>query len=388
MAVGKMKDGLIERAPGSWAYVIRVTDQATGKRKPKWYGGYPTRKAAKEARDSARHATNRGTYVERENTTLIEWLTTWLDVHTGEIRPSTADSYRRLIRLYVKPYPIAHERLQALTPMMLSAHWRTVRESGGQGGKPLSARTVRYTHTVVFSALAAALTNRHLEVNPATGVKLPKEQKVEASDPDAWAPDELRTFLTATAEQRLAPLWILMAYTGMRRGEALALRWADIDLDGGTARIARAVADDGHALYFSAPKNGEGRIVPLSGPVVDALRSWRKTQAAEKLAAGPEYADPGTEPLLFTMPDGRQVNPVYASKVFTRSVKDADVPKLTLHGLRHTCATLLLRDGHPVHLVARLLGHKDISVTLNTYSHAIPQDQTTLSDAMERIVTG
>lgn len=384
---GKMRDGLVKRG-NTWSYVIRVPDPATGKTKQKWVGGHPTRKAAKEARDAARHATHRGTYVERTQVTLGQWLQDWLEGYDGQVRPSTLDSYQRIVRLYVLAHPIAHERLQQLTPAALSAHWRRVHATGSTKGGPVSVRTVRYAHSVVRKALNDAVLNRLLEVNPATHAKPPKDAQEGATgrDPAAWAPEALRAFLQSTEDSRLWPLWVLMSHTGMRRGEALALQWESLDLDAGTLRVHRAVSDVGHGPMYAAPKNGEARTVHTPPVVRTALREWRKAQAQDQLQAGGAWQDSGG--LVFTMPDGRPVAPSYASKAFTRAVKSAGAPALTLHGLRHTAATLLLRDGASVHLVARMLGHKDPSITLQVYSHAIPGDDSALSDQLANIIGG
>lgn len=379
----KMRDGLVKRGD-TWSYVIRVPDPATGKTKPKWVGGFPTRKAAKEARDTARHQVHRGQYAEPSKLTLGDWLQQWLDTRTNQ-RSSTLDSYRRIVRLYVLAYPIAHTRLQALAPTMLSEHWRKVSETGSQKGGPVSPRTVRYAHSVVRKAVNDAV-GEHLQAAPAWAkVQLPRQASSDGGDPEAWSPDELRTFLEATESDRLAPLWVLMAHTGMRRGEALALRWEDMDLDAGDVRVARAVSDVGSGPVYDAPKNGEARTVHAPRAARQALRDWRKAQAADQLAAGAAWLD--SAGLVFTMPDGRPVAPSYASKAFSRAVAATGVPPLTLHGLRHTAATLLLRDGASVHLVARMLGHKDPSITLQVYSHAIPGDASALADQLERIIS-
>lgn len=382
-AADKMRDGLVQRGK-TWSYVVRVHDPATGKTKPKWVGGFEDMKSARKARNAARAAVDRGQFTEPSKLTLGEWLQTWLSTREDQ-RPSTLDSYGRIIRLYVLPHPIAHARLQALTPTMLSAHWRTVSATGSMKGGPVSPRTARYAHSVVRTAVNDAV-GEHLQAAPAWAkVQLPRQTVTNDGEPEAWAPDELRTFLAGVVGTRLFPLWVLMAHTGMRRGEALALRWRDVDLEAGTVRIAQAVSDVGTGPVYDKPKNGEARTVHATAPVRQALREWRAVQARDQLQAGVAWQD--TAGLVFSMPDGRPVAPSYASKAFTRAVAGAEgVPTITLHGLRHTAATLLLRDGASVHLVARLLGHKDPSVTLKVYSHAIPGDDSALTDQLAQLI--
>ncbi|MFC5730936.1 MULTISPECIES: tyrosine-type recombinase/integrase [Nocardioides] len=381
----KMRNGLVKRGD-TWSYVIRVPDPATGKTKPKWVGGFPNQRAAKEARDAARHQVHRGQYAEPSKLTVGDWLQQWLNTRTNQ-RPNTLSSYSDLVRLHVMPYPIAHVRLQALTPTMLSEHWRKVSTSGSRAGGPLSPRTVRYAHSIVRKAVNDAV-GEHLQAPPMwSKVQLPR-QAAAGSEPEAWGPDDLRAFLAATSGTRLWPLWVLMSHTGIRRGEALALRWEDVDVESGDVRVARGVSDVGKGPTYDLPKNSEARTVHAPQLVRSALREWRKAQAEDQLRAGVAWvgSQPESGALVFTMPDGRPVAPSYASKAFARAVKDSGAPALTLHGLRHTAATLLLRDGASVHLVARMLGHKDPSITLQVYSHAIPGDSNALADQLERII--
>lgn len=383
---GKMRNGLVKRGD-TWSYVIRVPDPATGKTKPKWVGGHPTQRAAKEARDAARHQVNRGQFTEPSKLTVGEWLQTWLDTRTNQ-RANTISSYRDMMRLHVLAYPLAHVRLQALTPTMLSEHWRKVSERGSRSGGPLSPRTVRYAHSVLRKAVNDAV-GEYLQAPPMwSKVQLPRQAAANGSDPEAWGPEDLRDFLAGTADTRLGPLWVVMAHTAIRRGEALALRWDDVNLETGDLRVARAVSDLGAGPTYDVPKNGEARTVHAPSVVRQALREWRKEQAQDQLRAGAAWLGAGAESgaLVFTMPTGRPIAPSYASKAFAKEVKRTGVSPLTLHGLRHTAATLLLRDGASVHLVARMLGHKDPSITLQVYSHAIPGDSNALADQLERII--
>ncbi|MBD8869292.1 tyrosine-type recombinase/integrase [Nocardioides donggukensis] len=383
----KMQDGLINRTTTgkpNWSFLVRVNGKA------KWHSGYPTKKAAREARDAARVAAREGTYVGRSTKTVGEWCTEWLETYSGGVTASTRDSYGRVLRLYVTSWPVADVKLQHLNADTLTRHWATIHASGGQGGKPLSARTVQYASTVLTKALNRAVKSKLIPHNPAPDAERPRGDSQDAGDPDAWSHDALAGFLAATAGHRLWPLWVVMAYTGLRRGEALALRWDDVDLDAGNLRVSRAVSDVGHGATYGPPKTKQSaRTVPLTETACAALRDWRKAQAAEQLAAGPAWttnADAGA--LVFTMPGGRCVAPSYATKVFARCVSEAGAPALTLHGLRHTFATHLLRLGTPVHTVSRLLGHASPVLTLNTYAHVIPGDESAATDALDRLVNG
>lgn len=379
--MSSMKDGIIQRG-ATWSYVVRERDPQSGKSKPRWVGGFPTRKVAREARDAARHATHRGTYVAPRNLTVGEYLDQWIRSHEVELKPSTAKSYRDNIERYLRPR-LGHERLQALSPSRLSVVFRDLYEAGGHGGKPLSPRTVEFARAVLRRALQDAVLDRHLEVNPVVGTKRPRTVKPKHT---TWTGTQLRVFLEQLGDNRWSPLWELAAGTGMRRGELLALRWADLDLESGLARVERSVTQVSQDRIYGTPKNHERQEVTVDSHLVASLRSWRKTQLAERLAWGEAYR--GDEDLVFTWEDGRPVLPDYVTRLFAKASSDLEVPRLKLHELRHTHATLLLRAGVPVHVVAKRLGHKDPSVTLNVYADAIPDDDGRAVDTFTKAVWG
>jgi integrase len=376
-----MKDGIVQRGK-TWSYVVREKDAGTGKSKPRWVGGFPTRTAAKKARDEARNAVNRGTHVAPQTLTVAAWLRTWIEAHEVELKPSAAHTYRAQIDRYLIP-TIGHERVQALSPSQLSIVFRKMAESGGQDGKPLSGRTVDFARAVLRRAMQDALLERIVEVNPVVGTKRPRQTKPKHT---TWTGAQLQSFLDLVADDRLFPLWALAAATGMRRGELCGLRWGDIDLDGAVVSIERSTTQIGKDRVTSTPKNHERRRVQVDARTVAALRTWRKAQAEERLQWGAAYLD--TEGWLFTREDGSPVLPNYITKLFSNRQATEGLPRLTVHELRHTHATILLRAGVPVHIVAKRLGHKDPSVTLNVYADVIPEDDGYAVDTFSQAVWG
>lgn len=380
MAENRMKGGVIRRGQ-TWSYVVRERDPQTGRTKPRWVGGFRTQAEAKSARAAAQTAQARGTYVAPRKITVGEWLDRWIAGHEVELKPSTAESYRANIERYLRPR-LGHEPLQGLSPSQLSVVFRELYERGGRGGKPLSPRTVEFARAVLRRALADAVVERLIEVNPVVGTKRPKVEKPKHT---TWTGEQLAAYL-AHDEHRFAPLFSLAAATGMRRGEVLAVRWADIDLDAGLLNVDRAVVQIGQERRYSTPKNHERRQVGLDSRTVTTLRTWRVRQSKERLAWGAAYA--GTEDLVFTWENGSPVLPDYVSKEFVLTQRGLDLPRLKLHELRHTHATLLLRAGVPVHIVAKRIGHKDPSVTLNVYADAIPDDDDRAVDVFTKAVWG
>ena len=378
-----MRDGIIQRG-ATWSYVVRERDTETGKTRPRWHGGYATRAKAKAARDAARHQVNKGTYVAPQDLRVGEFLEQWVEAHAVELKPSTAKSYRDNIARYLEP-ALGRERIQSLSPSRLSVLFKDLHAHGGKDGRPLSPRTVEFARAVLRRAMQDAVLDRLLEVNPVVGTKRPRVVKPRHA---TWTGAQLSVFLeTLSDKDRWAPLWTLAAGSGMRRGELLALRWHDIDLDAGVVHVERSVTQVRQVRVYGTPKNYERRDVSLDAHTVGVLRAWRRQQAAERLAWGPAHMD--QEGLVFTWEDGRPVLPDYVTKAFGELTgRLGSLPRLKLHELRHSHATLLLRDGVPVHVVAKRLGHKDPSVTLNVYADAIPDDDGRAVDVFSRAVWG
>lgn len=377
----RMRGGVIQRGAG-WSYVVREVDPVTGRTKPRWVSGFGTQKEARAARAEAMAAMNHGTYVAPRNITVGEWLDTWIEGHVLELKPSTAASYRANIDRYLKPR-LGRERLQALSPARLSVVFREMYEGGGKDGRPLSPRTVEFARSVLRRAMRDAVLERAIPVNPVTGTKRPRVVKPQHS---TWTGAQLHAYLDGTASRPLAALYALAAATGMRRGELLALRWSDVDLDTKVVRVERSVTQLGGPRQYTTPKNHERRTVSIDDRTAGVLKALRVDQARARLAWGAGWA--GGEGLVFGWENGAPIAPDHVTKDFVRSQAGLDLPRLKLHELRHTHATLLLRAGVPVHIVAKRLGHKDPSVTLNVYADVIPDDDGQAVNVFTREVFG
>ncbi len=213
---------------------------------------------------------------------------------------------------------------------------------------------------------------------------LVERPRVEHREQRTWTLPQARTFLSFVAEDRLAAAWWL-TMRGLRRGEALGLRWVDVDLDAGTLTVRQARVLAGGRAVVGAPKSARGRRrLPLDSDLVAALRSLRAREAAERLAAGSAYDDSG---LVVTNELGRPVRPEWYSDRFNRLSREAGLPTIRLHDARHTAATLMLEAGTPVHVVAAWLGH-DPAVTHRTYAHAHDDALRTAGEALSRALSG
>ncbi len=324
-----------------------------------------------------------------------DYLLTWLD--GLRLEPSTVASYRKNIRLHVVPY-VGAVPLASLTPVRLAALYRQLETSGRadhRKGDGLSPRTVRYVATILHAALREAVDTGLLARNPAYMKKATPPTAKEATAPEMhpWNAAQLSVFLAwAAGHSQLHAAWYLLAMTGMRRGELLALRWRDIDLDAGTVSIRRSaglvrIAGQPAVIREGPTKSCRPRVIDIDADTVAVLRSWKRDRGSMVLAYARDSA------LAFGDHEGLVRHPERFSRLFAetlarcvRELGDAAPPAIRLHDLRHTHATLLLRGGEPVKVVSERLGHVSPTVTLTVYAHVMPGDQKAAADRFAAIV--
>lgn len=371
----------------TWSYVIDLPRLEDEKRRQKWVGGFHTRKAAEAALLEARTRLQSGTYVMPTKQTVGEYLTKdWLPAIKATIRPSTYESYERNLRLHVIPN-IGSMRLSVLDGGALNRLYGQLLANGNlrPPNEGLAPRTVHYIHTIIHRALRDAVRWDRLARNAADAADPPR-QRQGGSAIKAWQADSLGQFLRAVQDDRLHGLWVLLATTGLRRGEALGARWCDLDLPAGTLAVRQTLIAISHRITLSEPKTAKGRrVVALDDATVAALKAHKARQAQERLPLGLGWDDTG---LVFTQEDGQPLHPEYVSNAFSRRVRSLKLPSLSLHGLRHTWATLALQSGVHPKIVSERLGHANISITLNTYSHVTPTMQADAARTVARLLFG
>jgi len=303
------------------------------------------------------------TFTEDHRLTIEAWLTRWLAAKDQELRPATRLSYRSLLERHVIPR-LGAKRLAELKPSHLSdAYSAIVAASMGPGISKVGPATVQRINAVLRSALSDAMHDGYVSRNVASLVRLPKVPKPQNK---WWEVSHVRAFTEHTRGDRHQALWLLLLRCGLRRGEALGLRWEDVTLesDDGTwphARISRQVLAVGSEIVRGAPKTDSGvRVVVLDPATIAALKSWAKVQAAERLAAGLAW---GGDPEIFTNSVGRVTDPSWVTKRFRSLVREAGLPIIRLRDARHTAASQWLAAGVPLKDVSGLLGHSSISIT-------------------------
>jgi integrase len=340
-------------------------DPASGKRRQRWKGGFRTRKEAEAALRSFAVAADEGRVVERSKRTVAEYLGEWLVALRPRVRPTTLASYEVAVGRVVRE--IGQVPLQALTPLQVETLYADLSARGGRGGRALSPKTVRNCHIVLRKALADAERLGLVVRNVAAVARPPAVRRVEQQ---TWGASELRRFLSAIAGDRLEAAFVVLATTGMRRGEVLGLRWADIDLSARRCSIVQTLTTVNNRLLFTAPKTAKSRRrVTLDAHTIASLRDHRRRQAEERLAVG-ELWD-ATSGLVFTDEIGGPLHPDGFTRSFNRLARAAGLPRVRLHDLRHSYATLALESGVHPKVVSERLGHATVGITLDLYSHVV-----------------
>jgi integrase len=376
--------GSIVRRGKKWAVIVDVACDAKGHRKQRWHSGFETKRDASRALTEILASLQAGAYVEPSKQTVAGFMREWLSATKATVRPSTWASYRLMVESHIVP-GLGAMSLQQLAPSMLNAFYAELLASGRRDGKGgLSARTVRYVHMIVRRSLSQAVHWQRLTRNVADQADPPHPHA--GQEMRTWTALELRTFFEHVSTDRFYAAFVLAGTTGMRRGEVLGLRWRDLDLDAGRAAIRQTLLSVGYAVLFSTPKTAKGRrSIALDAVTVASLREHRRRQLEERLAFGRGYGD---QDLVFVREDGSPVHPDYFSERFERAEKDAGLPRIRLHDLRHTHATLALQAGVHAKVVSERLGHATVGITLDTYSHAIPAMEEEAAARVAAIVFG
>jgi integrase len=367
--------GHVTKRGKSWAIVIELSpDPETGKRRQRWHSGYRTRKEAERARTKLLSQLDEGTYITPTKENLGEYLDRWLGAIENTIRPSTHYSYSRNVRLHVKPY-LGNLQLQRVDASNLNKLYSTLLQSGSKHyrGGGLSNKSVRYVHVILHRAFKDAVRWGLLQRNPTDAADPPKVRASARTHIRTWGAPQVGEFLRSLADDPLHPAFMFLATTGMRRGEALGLRWSDIDFSNLTASVEQTVIAVNHEVQFGSPKTEMGeRPVDIDPGTMAALKAHRAAQNRTKLIMGPAWHE---HDLVFCRNDGNPLHPERFSRDFDKRVAKSGLPRIRLHDLRHTWATLALRAGVHPKVVQERLGHASISITLGIYSHVAPTMQ-------------
>jgi len=386
--------GSVFRHNGTWAGQLDVHEWNQPRRRKTVYG--PTQAHVLNKLDDLRQHVQLGAAVPTGRsvtvgTYLEEWLTVTLpgEVLAGRLKRSTLASYTDQTLRHIVP-TLGNTALVELSPRQLRAWLSAKLTETSARGRPLSARTVAYLHGILRAALAQAVRDELLTRNPATLVRPPRHRSPTVVP---LTVDEAHRLLAAASNHRLAALWLLLVTLGVRRGEALALHWDDLDLDAGTITISRSLqrllasnpSPDQQAteLVEVVPKTDASvATLPLPGQLVGVLREHRRQQLRERLAAGCWDRND----LVFTTEIGTYLEPRNVTRAFGQLCQAASLRPLRLHDLRHSAASFLLLQGVDLKTVQTMLRHTRLATTADLYLHVHPELQRGAVESMERLL--
>jgi len=375
-----MRGHIKERSPGHFAIILDLQD-TNGKRRRKWHSFKGTKRKAEIECARLISEMESGAYVEPAKTTVAHFFDRWLKYIKPNVSPRTHERYEQIATKNICPL-IGGKALSKLQPIDISEAYAKALESGrcdGKGG--LAPRTVHHMHRVLFSALDQAERWKLIGRNPAALLEKRDRPKIERKPVTTIDVATTATVFDAARERRLFIPLVLAALCGLRRGEITALRWKAVDLDlGQLSVVASTEQTDAGVIREKEAKSGKARAIALPSLVVEELRRWRLAQAEELLRLG---IRPDDSRHVITQADGEPLQPRSLTHVVSAFLKEWGV---TLHKLRRSHASHMLASNVHPKIVQERLGHSSIAITLDIYSHLMPNMQGTAAATVDGVM--
>lgn len=371
-----MAGQITKRGENTWYIRIFLGRDSKGARKYFNKTIHGTKKQAQQFLNTKLTEKDMGILIVPSSLYLTEYMKKWLEeVAKPRVRENTFESYRSIFENYITNY-LGTLKISEIQAYQVQKFYNQLEKKG------LSSRTIRYTHTILSSALKQAVKWKILFQNPCDLCDLPKLVKKEKR---VLNPDQARIFWNEAKQSKWFPLFILVIETGLRPSEYLGLQWKDLDFGKQTLSVRRTVVErEKGGFYFGETKTAKSRRnIPLSDDVIESLKTHRRNQLEARMKLGSEYQNLD---LIFASEIG---TPLQRRNVIKRHykplLKKAGLPDITLYELRHTTATLLLSEGENPKIVSERLGHSSVVLTLDTYSHVLPTMQEEATAKLERI---
>ncbi|MFB1100848.1 tyrosine-type recombinase/integrase [Terribacillus sp. JSM ZJ617] len=344
----------------TWSVTVDIGRDDKGKRKQTTKRGFATKKDAEKYAAQVQHEINMDTFIVDSGMKLKEYLEKWVELYCKrKLRDTTIKSYQRAIDFRILPV-IGEKQLSQLTPPYLQVFVNGLVDEG------LSPRYVEYISGILYGALDKAVEWDLMRKNPMSRVDVPRARR---SQKVTWSVEEVNTFLTVGkfVDIDYATAIEICLDTGVRRGELLAIKWDDIDWENQTIRIDESLVYDDEGFRFGTTKNESSkRSIKCTSTAFESLRKHRVRQNEMKIYFGNQYKDHN---LVFCREDGQPIYPRTLTTIFNRMIKKANVPKIRIHDIRHTHATLFLESGGTMKELQQRLGHASMGTTSDVYAH-------------------
>lgn len=371
---GHNEGSIYQRADGRWTASVDLGIQ-NGRRKRKYLYG-KTRRDVAELLKIALRDQQMGRTLASGRVTIGAFLDQWLsEIIKQRVRPGTFQGYESYVRLHLKP-SIGHHQLSKLEPHHVQSMINLKLSTG------LSARTVNYLRAILRSALNQALRWDLVVRNVATLVDPPRSKRFHCQP---LTPEQVHKLLDTVRGNRMEALITVAIALGLRQGEALGLRWRDVDQNNGVIHIRHGIQKIGKSWQFIEPKTDQSRrSINMPKVSIDVLVEHKTRQILERAAAGDRWQDWN---LVFPSAIGTPQDNSNATHRFQDILKRAELPRQRFHDLRHFCASLLLAQHVDPRVVMEILGHSQISLTMNTFAHVMPVLQQESASLMDAILT-
>lgn len=368
---GNNEGSIHKRENGTWRAQISIEGKRLG------FSG-KTRKECSDWLNQTLRQMEVGLTFQGANTILKDYMKEWVKSVRSSLRLTTWVQYDQIIRDYIIP-GLGSIKIKDLRPGQIQEFYNRSVDTG------VGLRTVQVTHAVLHRALNQAVKLGMLSRNPASVTDPPKVKQKEMMFYDEYQVHKL-LIASQVSDERYFALYKLAVTTGMRQAELLGLKWQDVDWGRGTVKVLRQLKrEKGKGLVFGQPKTQRGvRTIKLGNLTVDILSQHRRQQLEERKMAGLRWQENN---LIFPSTIGTPTQPTKLLKRFKRLIRDAGLPEIRFHDLRHTAASLMLNNGVPVIVASRVLGHSNPSITLDIYGHLISSMQGAVAEMMDELTT-
>lgn len=377
--------GSIRKRGDKYCIVVYLGKDSFGRKKQRWFSGYNSEKEAQKALPRILVKIQDDELLDNNKITLGTYANDWLKskIKMDDLSPTTIDGYKNIIANHIIP-TIGNLKLQSIKPYNLQKYFDS-KFMGDSECPGLSARTLNNHNRILTSIFLDAVDMELISKNPLEKVKLPREKKKEVKPYDL---EQSRILLDKVQEQQLLAMPVTLALLlGLRRGECLGLRWSDVDFNNKVVKIRQNLEYVSGNYYFKEPKTLNSiRDIAIPDILVDYLKEHKKWQNEMKLLSGGSWKN--INDLVCTkIKDGDKIKPNYISDEFRRFLIKNNLPIIRFHDLRHTNATLMLAAGISSKVAQTRLGHSNISITLDLYSHVLKSVDHEASEKINTIFT-